>query len=287
MNKNILAIFLIAVLLIVCAGAVSAADSQDGSNPISVKISWDDAAKVSERPSQVKVDLIKDGSVVDSAVLKESNSWKATFKAQGDGTFSVRASNIDDYSVSVGGSAGSGFVVTYSLKVDVLTASEDESAVQEDTSSDDVLADSENDESGDNVMAEAERDETGDDALAADEDETDDGGQDANVTDENDTAADGADEDNATDEDDNEAAADEEDDNDTATDGDETVKKSAPTADSQKTPVTKEKQTPKIVKKPIKKHKIAKSKLRKTGLPVAALVIMVGVAAFVPFSRKK
>ena len=115
MNKRIFTIFLIAALLIVSAGVISAADNQDDSSPISVKINWDDAAKVSERPSQVKVDLIKDGSVVDTVVLKESNSWKATFKSQSaDGTFKVRSSDLNDYSMGISGDADVGFVITYS-----------------------------------------------------------------------------------------------------------------------------------------------------------------------------
>ena len=271
MNKNILAIFLIAVLLMVCAGAVSAADSQDDSNPISVKISWNDASKVSERPSQVQVDLIKDGKVVDTAVLKESNSWKATFKAQGDGAFTVKATGLDDYSVSVEGNADSGFVVKCSLNDDVLTASEDESAVQEDSASDDVLSDSENDESGDDILSDGEN-ETGSD-------------DDTNVTGDDDTATNGADDGNATDEDDN--ATDDEANETVSADG-ENIDGVPPSVTMEKKPVDKEKQnTHKIVNKPIKKHKIAKSKLRNTGLPIAALVIMVGVAAFVPYSRKK
>lgn len=252
MNKKIFTIFLIAILLIISAGVVSAADNQDDSKVISVKINWDDAAKISERPDQVKVNLIKDGNVVDTVVLKESNSWKATFKAQGDGTFNVKVADLDDYSVKVGGDANAGFIVTSSLKADVLSASEDESVVQEDSDSDDVLSD----------------DETTFDENETDENETDDDGDDTN----------GTDDENATDEEVN----------DTASDDGENIDGVMPTVDSQKTPITKEKQdTHKIVKKPLKKHKIAKSKMRNTGLPIVALVVILGIVAFVPFSRKK
>lgn len=264
MNKRIFTIFLIAALLIVSAGVISAADNQDDSSPISVKINWDDAAKVSERPSQVKVDLIKDGSVVDTVVLKESNSWKATFKSQSaDGTFKVRSSDLNDYSMGISGDADVGFVITYSLNADVLGASEDESAVQDAAPSED-----------DSLQAV----DPADDSPVGQDNES---GDDTNTSDELDNETDAEEEfedTNATDD----AAADGEEADDDLTEVD-----SAPTTTSQKAPDAKEKQVQKTDKKPVKKHKIPKSKLRNTGLPIVALVIVLGIVSFVPFSRKK
>lgn len=259
MNKKIFAIFLIAVLLIISVGVISAADNQDDSNVISVKINWDDAAKISERPNQVKVNLIKDGNVVDSVVLKESNSWKDTFKASGDGTFKVQASDLNDYSFNVKGDANAGFVVTYTLKEDVLGASDDEPVIEDTDSVDDsVIAQNNESDDGSNVIGDAEN-----------------GTDDVNDTN---TTGEDADDTNATDEEANETASSDE----------ENIDGVPLTVTSQKHPVTKEKQdTHKIVKKPLKKHKIPKSKMQNTGLPIVALVVILGIVAFVPFSRKK
>ena len=266
MNKKIFAIFLIAALLIISVGVISAADNQDDSKAISVKINWDDAAKISERPNQVKVNLIKDGNVVDTVVLSESNSWKDTFKASSDGTFKVQASDLDDYSFNVNGDANAGFVVTYSLKADVLGASDDEPVIEDTDSSDEsVIAQSNESDDDSNIIGDAE---SGTDDV-----------NDTNATGEDDNATDGeTEDDNTTDEDinDTESA------DGVYTDG------MVPTVVSEKIPVTKEKQdTHKIVKKPLKKHKIPKSKMRNTGLPIVALVVLLGIVAFVPFSRKK
>lgn len=272
MNKEIFAIFFIAALLIVSAGAVSAADSQDDSKQITVKINWNDAAKVSERPNQVSVNLIKDGSIVDTAVLNESNSWKATFNAQGDGNYKLKASDLNDYSSSIGGSADAGFIVTYALKADVLSASDDEGVVE---NADDAVV-------GDDVNSTA-----GEDVNASDDDVNND------ADDSNSTAADEQSDDaNATEEanvtDDTNAAEDK-----TSTTGNDDKDKNAGGTDvkqasnktSDKNPITKE--NIKKLHKPLKKNNITNTKLRHTGIPLAILVVAAIASIFVPISRKK
>ncbi len=271
MNKKIFAIFFIAALLLLCAGAVSAADSQDGSKAITVKINWNDAAKVSERPNQVSVNLIKDGNVVDTAVLKESNSWKATFDAQGEGSFKVQASDINDYSKALSGGADEGFIVTYSLKTDVLGASDDAAVIEE----------------ADDEAVVEQVDDAVDDAVVGDDNESDD---DTNITNEADTETDGDEEVDDTNTTDDETTDDEVD--DTNGTDDETFNESAPITtynkdptSNNKNPITKEKV--KKVVKPLKKNNVTKEQLRHTGLPLAVLVVAAFAAIFVPFSRRK
>ncbi len=274
MNKKIFVIFFIAALLLVSAGAVSAADSQGDSKAITVKIKWDDAAKVSERPNQVSVKLIKDGNVVDTAVLKASNSWKATFNAQGDGTYKVTASDLNDYSINIGGSAGSGFVVTYTLKADVLGASDDD-AVIEQTDDAVVAEDANNDAVGNNDVR--------DDALAVNETADDDQANETNTTEDANSTEEKTDDTNTTDDEADETdTTDDEADDETA---DDAAAGSAPAKTSDKNPVTKEKI--KKLHKPLKKNKVSKAKLRNTGIPLAILVVAAIGSIFVPFSRRK
>ena len=293
MNKRIFAIFLVAIFLIVSVGVISAADDQSdvsadvdvkkvsNSKVISVKIVWDDADKTGARPDSVKVNLVKDGVVVDEVTLSESNSWSATFKAQsGDGTFKVTQSgNIGDYSVSTSGNADNGFIIVNKVKADVLGASEDETPLAEDTSDDakdvegstpddDVIGDEndtetnsteeESDSSDDNATDE----ETASDDANTTEEET--ASDDANTTEEE-TASDGA---NATDV-------------ETTSAGPTEKVIDTPT----KNPVTKEKV--KKVIKPLKKNNVTKEKLKNTGIPLMVLVVAVFTAIFVPISGRK
>ena len=276
MNRKIFTIFFIAVFLIVSAGVISAADDQDdsisdvdvkkvsNSKIISVKVIWDDASKASNRPNEVKVNLIKDGAVVDTVTLNELNSWKATFKAQSDdGSFKVKeATSLGDYSVSVTGNADSGFTITNKISADVLAASEDETPVKEDASAADV--------------GKANEDTS---ALAAEDDNT----NDTNST--GDNATDNS-TDNSTDGNtDNETTDNETDDTEENADDGQTM---GVTSASSKNPVTKEKQKVKTpVKKSVKKNNVTKAKLKRTGIPLAILVVVAFGAAFVPFSRKK
>ena len=281
MNKRIFVIFLVAIFLIVSVGVISAADDQSdvsadvdvkkvsNSKVISVKIVWDDADKTGARPDSVKVNLVKDGAVVDEVTLSESNSWSATFKAQsGDGTFKVTQSgNIGDYSVSTSGNADNGFIIVNKVKADVLGASEDETPLAEDTSDDakdvegrtpddDVIGDENDTETN---STEEESDSSDDNAT---DEETD--SDDANTTEEE-TASDGA---NATDV-------------ETTSAGPTEKVIDTPT----KNPVTKEKV--KKVIKPLKKNNVTKEKLKNTGIPLMVLVVAVFTAIFVPISGRK
>ena len=281
MNKRIFAIFLVAIFLIVSVGVISAADDQSdvsadvdvkkvsNSKVISVKIVWDDADKTGARPDSVKVNLVKDGVVVDEVTLSKSNSWSATFKAQSDdGTFKVTQSgNLGDYSVSTSGNADKGFIIVNKVKADVLGASEDETPLAEDTSDDakdvegstpddDVIGDENGTETN---STDEESDSSDDNATDEESDSSDD-----NATDEE-TASDGA---NATD-------------LETLSIGPPEKVNDTPT----KNPVTKEKI--KKVIKPLKKNNVTKEKLKNTGIPLLVLVVAAFTAIFVPISGRK
>ena len=281
MNKRIFAIFLIAIFLIVSVGVISAADDQSdvsadvdvkkvsNSKVISVKIVWDDADKTGARPDSVKVNLVKDGVVVDEVTLSESNSWSATFKAHsGDGTFKVTQSgNIGDYSVSTSGNADNGFIIVNKVKADVLGASEDETPLAEDTSDD--AKDVEGSTPDDDVIGDendTETNSTEEESDSSDDNATDEetASDDANTTEEE-TASDGA---NATDV-------------ETTSAGPTEKVIDTPT----KNPVTKEKV--KKVIKPLKKNNVTKEKLKNTGIPLMVLVVAVFTAIFVPISGRK
>lgn len=281
MNKRIFAIFLVAIFLIVSVGVISAADDQSdvsadvdvkkvsNSKVISVKIVWDDADKTGARPDSVKVNLVKDGVVVDEVTLSESNSWSATFKAQsGDGTFKVTQSgNIGDYSVSTSGNADNGFIIVNKVKADVLGASEDETPLAEDTSDD--AKDVEGSTPDDDVIGDendTETNSTEEESDSSDDNATDEetASDDANTTEEE-TASDGA---NATD-------------LETLSIGPPEKVIDTPT----KNPVTKEKV--KKVIKPLKKNNVTKEKLKNTGIPLMVLVVAVFTAIFVPISGRK
>lgn len=281
MNKRIFAIFLVAIFLIVSVGVISAADDQSdvsadvdvkkvsNSKVISVKIVWDDADKTGARPDSVKVNLVKDGVVVDEVTLSESNSWSATFKAQsGDGTFKVTQSgNIGDYSVSTSGNADNGFIIVNKVKADVLGASEDETPLAEDTSDD--AKDVEGSTPDDDVIGDendTETNSTEEESDSSDDNATDEetASDDANTTEEE-TASDGA---NATDV-------------ETTSAGPTEKVIDTPT----KNPVTKEKV--KKVIKPLKKNNVTKEKLKNTGIPLMVLVVAVFTAIFVPISGRK
>ena len=280
MNKRIFAIFLVAIFLIVSVGVISAADDQSdvsadvdvkkvsNSKVISVKIVWDDADKTGARPDSVKVNLVKDGAVVDEVTLSESNSWSATFKAQSDdGTFKVTQSgNLGDYSVSTSGNADNGFIIVNKVKADVLGASEDETPLAEDTSDDakDVEGSTPDDVIGDEN--DTETNSTEEESDSSDDNATDEetASDDANTTEEE-TASDGA---NATDV-------------ETTSAGPTEKVIDTPT----KNPVTKEKV--KKVIKPLKKNNVTKEKLKNTGIPLMVLVVAVFTAIFVPISGRK
>ncbi len=149
MNKKIFAILFISIFLIAFIGFVSAADEggDNVSNPISVKIVWNDNGQTSDRPSQVTVNLLKDGTVVESVSLMDSNSWSSTFKTQNDGgnyKIVVR-DDISSYSVSSNGNANSGFVISAVLKETPLKASDENDSVMKASGGDNETGDVAND----------------------------------------------------------------------------------------------------------------------------------------------
>lgn len=251
--KRLFAILLVLIFLITSVGAISAADS------ITVKVSGD-------MPDQVTVSLLCDGKIVDTAKLTQSNGFKTTFNVNDDGNYYINTSSSSDYSFSVSGNSGSGFIiVSKQIKEEVLTATNDD--VEEDTSlatdedsSDDVLAD---DTSNDDTCSTDETT-TADETAAADETTTDDETSDSD--DSTDTTNDTSDSDNETDDNTTEVTSVD----DTQKDN---VKK-----------VIKQKIKHKLVKHP-KKNNATKVK-HNTGLPVV-LVLVAICAMFVPFSRRK
>ena len=139
MNKKIFAILLISIFLIVSAGFISAAEDSDdagnASNPIKIKIVWDDKGNTTCRPDQIMVNLLRGGKVVEFINLNESNSWNATFKTQGDdGNYKVQlADDLSNYSVSYNGSIEKGFVINCTLKEAPSKAIANESLDKNDT----------------------------------------------------------------------------------------------------------------------------------------------------------
>ncbi|AMD17322.1 hypothetical protein TL18_04355 [Methanobrevibacter sp. YE315] len=243
MNKKIFTILCIAIFLIASVSFISAAEnfSADSgsvvdaksvndvqtvskSKDIKVKIVWDDSGKASDRPAQVKVNLIKNGAVVDTIILNNENGWSGAFKVQNDGNYKVTA-DVSGYSTSISGNADNGFVITNCASEAKLGAT------------------------GDNPVVEA-------DNATADDNNT------ANV--ENTTA-----DDNATD------------------DSNQTADDNSTQPDKNNTDGNKSNVPSKDIKKPVKKPVVTKKHLLHTGLPIAALVLVLVAVAFVPFSRGK
>ncbi|WP_458404961.1 hypothetical protein [Methanobrevibacter sp.] len=257
MYKKLLTIFIIAVFLITSVGVVSAADS------ISVKVVWDDHSQA----DHVTVKLIKDGQVVDSASLSPDNS-KTTFKVDdASGNYKVTEEISSDYSYSVSGNASTGFIISNKLvKQDVLSASDDEPVLDDDTPDDKVSSNEEN-----NEIAETDAPVTSDNGTG----ETGDGNSNNNDTNNNSTDNNSTDN-NSTDD----KPTDDSSKNKTDSNSKKPVKKTTTT--------TTKTTTSKVVKKENKKpENKTKTKHKNTGFPVAVLVLAVFVAAFVPFSRKK
>lgn len=102
MNRKFLALCIFLLFLIISVGIVSAEDGDV--KQIKVRATGD-------MPSTITVSLLGDGKVVDTATLSQGNSWSTTFKVNADGDYHVVANENPDYSMSVSGSADSGFVV--------------------------------------------------------------------------------------------------------------------------------------------------------------------------------
>lgn len=86
---------------------------------ISVVKKWDDDQNsAGQRPDNITVELLKDGAVVDTAVLGAHNAWSHTFAGLSDiGGYSVREKAVRNYKVSYSGDAVNGFVITNTLDV--------------------------------------------------------------------------------------------------------------------------------------------------------------------------
>jgi hypothetical protein len=247
--KKIFAILIIAIFLITSLGIISATED---SNLISVNAVGDDL------PNQIKVSLLCDDKVVDTATLSSANSWNATFKVDGDGDYKIKTEEISDYSLSVKGDASKGFVITSKLlNRDVLGAAEDDdsndglsmannASGEDDSSSDDLMAATNN--TSNNLPLEATNNTSNNGTVAAT----------GNSSSNNGTNSSG-----------------------NSTDDNATSKKTVT-----KKKVTKKTVTKKVKQKPVKKPK-KETKKYKTGLPFVVLVVAAMVAIFVPFARKK
>ena len=206
---------------------VSEDNAEDSSSKqITVKIIWKDDDKTDSRPTSVKVNLVKDGTVVESVTLSESNSWNATFKTQNDdGNYKVEiADNLDDYSYSATGSASEGFVITNTIKDDVTGTGDDTNKNQPTTQNNQPNA----------------------------------------------PAADSAYKTTVKKIQSNKKAP---------------SNKTAPKNSTPKKQVIKEKA--KEIVKPIKKQNVSNADLKHTGIPLLLLVVVVGIAIFIPFSLRK
>ena len=325
MNKKLFTILCIAIFLIAAVGFISAADdinedvnsendvmkvsstedvklSSDLKN-ISVKIVWDDIGKSADRPTQVKVKLLKDDVVVDTVVLDEKNSWNATFENQSaDGNYKVEMeSDPEGYNASITGNPDIGFVITNKAADDKLGVSENQTDLKDanDTNVTDDDANTTNVTNDTNV--------TDDDANTTNVT------NDTNVTDDalntTDVKNDTADDDNVTDDDANTTDVK----NDTAdaanvtnntivvnntnntvnninnTTNNTIVVNNASGDNSTKdntVPVNKTVKKEQKDSKPLKKDNV-NDRLKKVGIPIALLVLVIIIVVVVTYSRRK
>lgn len=71
----------------------------------------DDAAK--KRPEEITVDLMRDGKVVETAILNMQNGWSYTFlELPEKGTYTIAEGAVADYSVQYNGDSENGFIIT-------------------------------------------------------------------------------------------------------------------------------------------------------------------------------
>ena len=244
MYKKLSGILIIAIFLIISIGVISAAEDS-----ISVEVIWEDNAN--DRPTEITVNLIKDGKVVETAELNESNSWKTTFKVDDDGDYKVIESEISGYDTEISGDANRGFIIKNSLiKSDVLGASGVE------TPEDDILADGSN--TSNNLIS------ANNESVASNS---------SNSVNNISTTSNSNDTNNST--------------NSTNDNANSTVDDNSD-GDEVSTTTTKTTTVKKIIKHDKKKPvNDTKSADKKTGFPLAVLVVAVFAAAFVPLTRKK
>lgn len=263
MHKKIFVILTFLVFLMVSISVISAEpdEIQDDSNNdvskvVNVRIDWNDDGQTADRPDSITVKLLHDGKVVDSIKLNEDNSWNASFKITDDGSYEIgELDEISSYSTSLTGNIDDGFVITNTIKETPLRASENDDIAADD-SLDDISEEADNstdDESQDDVPEEA--DNSTDDNL--DDDSVDNETDDSNQTDNQ---------------------------NDTPEENHSVVVSKTPT----KTTI-KEQKIVKKEDKPVKKNdtNTTKNKLKNTGLPIVALVLVLFIVAIIPISRRK
>lgn len=252
MNKKLLTILFIAVFLIVSASFVCA---EGETKSIPVKIIWDDADHTSDRPAQITVKLTCNDSVVDSALLSESNSWATTFNVQDDGsTYKVQSETPTDYSTKIS-EDGQGFLITNKIIADKLSTSETESPIEETNTEDTTPTNSDGTSNG----------------TSNGESNT----NDANKTNETEDT-------NKTD---NENKS-----QDTTSNNDKTKDTNQTKKPEQKVQKIVQKVQKSVKKtKPVQKNNktVDPAKLKHTGLPIIALVLVVIIVAFIPIIRRK
>ena len=121
MNKKIFAIILVSIFLLSAISFVSAEETSDSGNstsqPITVKIKWNDNGKTDARPDSITISIMKNGETIATKILNESNSWKTTFNVTEDGNYSVKqVTNLSNYTVSINNSSKNEIVITNTLK---------------------------------------------------------------------------------------------------------------------------------------------------------------------------
>lgn len=309
MNKKLFTILCIAIFLIAAVGFISAADdinedvnsendvmkvsstedvklSSDLKN-ISVKIVWDDVGKSADRPTQVKVKLLKDDVVVDTVVLDEKNSWNATFEDQSaDGNYKVEMeSDPEGYNASITGNPDIGFVITNKAADDKLGVSENQTDLKDenDTNVTDDDANTTNVTNDTNVTDDALNTTDVKNDTADDDNVTDD---DANTTDVKNDTADAANVTNNTIVVNNT--------NNTVNNINNTTNNTIVVNNASGDNSTKDNTVPvnKTVKKeqkdskPLKKDNV-NDRLKKVGIPIALLVLVIIIVVVVTYSRRK
>ena len=75
---------------------------------------WEDKNNVAKtRPSDITVELLRDGEVLESVILNEGNGWAHTFNAlPKEGAYTVREVPVTDYKTQIDGDAMNGYVIT-------------------------------------------------------------------------------------------------------------------------------------------------------------------------------
>ena len=121
MNKKIFAIIAVSIFLLSAISFVSAQETSDSGNTVShsfsVKINWDDNGQTNARPDSIKVDLMKNGKVIDTKTLTKSNSWSVTFNVAEEGNFAVKeVTKLSGYSSTVKNGPNNEFEIKYTLK---------------------------------------------------------------------------------------------------------------------------------------------------------------------------